>query len=88
MKIICVMLPCFMLASTGIAISQVNPLNIPFGTVTVVREEDKNTFRVPENIPTTSGVCTITLNPKTHRVYLPAAEFETAPPAAEGNPRQ
>jgi len=49
------------------------------GTVTVVKEENKDTFSVLENIKTQTGAKTITLNKKTHHIYLPTAEFETVP---------
>ena len=57
------------------------------GTLTVVQEEDKNTFKVKENFPTQKGARTIAVNPKTHRIYLPTAEFEPAPAATTENPR-
>jgi DNA-binding beta-propeller fold protein YncE len=39
------------------------------GTMTVVQEVNKNTYKVLENFPTQKGAKTITLNPKTHRIY-------------------
>jgi DNA-binding beta-propeller fold protein YncE len=57
------------------------------GTMTVVQEINKDTYKVLENFPTQRGARTITLNPKTHRIYLPTAEFEPAPPATKDNPR-
>jgi len=57
------------------------------GTLTVIQEENENTFTVLENFPTQKGARTITLNPKTHKIYLPSAEYvETPVPTAE-NPR-
>ena len=49
------------------------------GTVTVVKEENKDTFAVLENIPTLKGAKTIAVNKKTHHIFLPAAEYETTP---------
>ena len=49
------------------------------GTVTVVKEENKDTFAVLENIATQKGAKTIAVNKKTHHIYLPTAEFETTP---------
>jgi len=49
------------------------------GTVTVVKEVDKDTYAVVENILTQKGAKTIAINRKTHHIYLPTAEFETAP---------
>ena len=53
------------------------------GTLTVVQEENKNTFKVIENFPTQKGARTISINPKTHRIYLPVAEYEAAPAATK-----
>jgi len=49
------------------------------GTVTVVKEVDKDTFSVLDNIVTQKGAKTVTVNKKTHHIYLPTAEFEIAP---------
>ncbi len=57
------------------------------GTLTVVQEEDKNTFKVIENFPTQVGARTIYLNPETHRIYLPVAEYNPVPAATPENPR-
>jgi DNA-binding beta-propeller fold protein YncE len=57
------------------------------GTLTVVSEESKDSYKVVENFPTQKGARTITLNKKTHRIYLPTAEYETAPAATKENPR-
>ena len=57
------------------------------GTLTVVQEENKDTFKVIENFTTQKGARTITLNPRTHRIYLPVAEYEAAPAATTENPR-
>ena len=52
------------------------------GTITVVQEENKDKFKVLENIVTQKGARTIAVNKTTHHLYLPTAEFEKAP---EGN---
>ncbi|HEX7413766.1 MAG TPA: YncE family protein, partial [Bacteroidia bacterium] len=57
------------------------------GTITVVQEENENTFKVLETIPTQKGARTICVNSKTHHLYLPAGEYEEAPPATKENPR-
>ena len=57
------------------------------GTMTVVQEKDANTFSVLENVPTLKGARTITVNSKTHKLYLPTAEYNEAPAAATANPR-
>jgi DNA-binding beta-propeller fold protein YncE len=56
------------------------------GTMTVVQKENKTTFKVLENFPTQKGARTIALNPKTHRLYLPVAEYDAAPPETSENP--
>ncbi len=56
------------------------------GTMTIVQEKDANTFNVLENLPTQKGARTITLNSKTHKLYLPTAEFNEAPAATTQNP--
>ncbi len=57
------------------------------GTLTVIQEVDANTFKVLENVPTQKGARTISVNSKTHHIYLPTAEYgETPKPTAE-NPR-
>lgn len=57
------------------------------GTLTVVQEENKNQFKVLENIATQKGARTIAIDKKTHHVFLPTAEFGPAPEATKDNPR-
>ena len=57
------------------------------GTMTVVQEKDADTFTVLENVPTQKGARTITVNSKTHKLYLPTAEYNEAPAATTQNPR-
>jgi DNA-binding beta-propeller fold protein YncE len=56
------------------------------GTMTIVQKENKNNFKVLENFPTQKGARTIALSLKTHRLYLPVAEYDAAPPATVENP--
>jgi YVTN family beta-propeller protein len=49
------------------------------GTLTVVQEENANSFKVLEIFPTQQSARTIALDKATHHIYLPAAEFESAP---------
>ncbi len=56
------------------------------GTMTVVQEENANTFKVLENVPTQRSARTITFDTKTHHLYLPAAEFGPRPEATKDNP--
>ena len=54
------------------------------GTLTVVHEDDRSTFTVLENVPTARGARTMTLDPKTHAVYLPSAQYGAAPEPKPG----
>jgi len=56
------------------------------GTMTVVQEKDANTFTVLENVHTQKGARTITVNTKTHKLYLPTAGYGEAPAATAQNP--
>jgi YVTN family beta-propeller protein len=47
------------------------------GTISVVEEND-DTYRLAATVPTQVGARTITLDPRTHRLYLSTAEFQTA----------
>lgn len=57
------------------------------GSVTVVQEVNKDTFKVLENIPTMSGARTLAVDTKTHHIYLPTAEYEASTAATTENPR-
>jgi DNA-binding beta-propeller fold protein YncE len=45
------------------------------GTITVVQEENKDSFKVVETITTQRGARTITIDKTTHHLYLSTAEF-------------
>lgn len=55
------------------------------GTITVVRETSAGKFAAVSTIPTQQGARTMALDPKTHRLYLPAAAVA---PSADGAPAQ
>jgi YVTN family beta-propeller protein len=55
------------------------------GSVTVVQEVNANEFKVLETVLTQPGARTITVDKTSHHLYLPTAEYETAP--AESNRR-
>jgi YVTN family beta-propeller protein len=57
------------------------------GSLTVVHEDDADHFRVVENVSTQVGARTMTIDPQTHRVYLPAASFGPVPPATADTSR-
>ncbi len=44
------------------------------GTITVIQEEKGDVFKVIENIPTQKGAKTMTIDIKTHHLFLPVAE--------------
>jgi DNA-binding beta-propeller fold protein YncE len=49
------------------------------GTITVVKKENENSYKVVETIITQKGAKTIALNKSTHQLFLPTAEFEEKP---------
>jgi DNA-binding beta-propeller fold protein YncE len=57
------------------------------GTLTVVHEDSSDKYTVVENVKTQRGARTMTLDPKTHRVYLVTAEFGPPPPPTPERPR-
>ncbi len=57
------------------------------GTLTIVKEEGPDSYRVVENAATQRSARTMALDEKTHRVFLAAAEFGPAPPATAEQPR-
>ena len=57
------------------------------GTLTVVHEDSPDKFSAVENVPTQARARTMTLDTKTHQVYLVTAEFGTAPAATTQQPR-
>jgi len=50
------------------------------GTLTVVHEDSADKFTIVENVPTKKSARTMGLDMKTHKVFLPAADFDS--PAA------
>lgn len=56
------------------------------GTVTVIKQENENTYKVVETIKTQKGARTITLNKTTHQIYLPVAEYGIKPEPTKENP--
>ena len=56
------------------------------GTITVVQEENSNSFKVLETIPTQLGARTITIDKTTHHLYLPTAEYESTPSGTNRRP--
>jgi DNA-binding beta-propeller fold protein YncE len=56
------------------------------GTVTVIRSAGKDRYSVVETVETAKGARTMTLDEKTHKLYLPAAHYGPAPAASGTNP--
>jgi YVTN family beta-propeller protein len=54
------------------------------GITTIAKEETPDKLNVMQTLPTQRGARTIALDPQTHRIYLPTAEFKPAPSPAPG----
>jgi DNA-binding beta-propeller fold protein YncE len=57
------------------------------GTLTIVRESPAGSFEVVQTLATKKGARTMAFDPKTRRVYLPAADYGTPPLATAEDPR-
>jgi DNA-binding beta-propeller fold protein YncE len=57
------------------------------GTLTVVHEDDPDHFSVVQTLATQRSARTLALDPKTHKIYLAAAEFGTAPAPTSEQPK-
>ncbi len=57
------------------------------GTLTVIHEDSPDKYSVVENVKTQVRARTMTIDTKTHKVYLPIAQFGAAPAATKDNPR-
>ncbi len=56
------------------------------GTLTVIKEDSPETFRVVENAPTQRGARTVALDSKTHRLFLSIAQFGATPAPTTEHP--
>lgn len=56
-------------------------------SVTAVHEDAPDRYTVVQTIPTRRGARTIALDERTHRLYLPTAEFGPPPPPTTAQPR-
>src|SRR5882757_6345418 len=56
------------------------------GTLTVVKQENADKYTVIETVTTAKSARTMTLDPKTHKIYLSSADLGTIPPATSDNP--
>jgi YVTN family beta-propeller protein len=57
------------------------------GTLTVIKEENANTFKLLGNVSTQLGARTMALDIKKNRIYLPTAEFGTSVQGKNGKKR-
>ena len=57
------------------------------GTLTIIQEENADSFKVLENLKTQSGARTLAVDAKTHHIFLPTAEYLPAAEATKENPR-
>ncbi len=57
------------------------------GTLTVVRQDSPDVYRVLEDVPTQRGARTMTLDPTTQQVFLVTADFGPTPAPTADNPR-
>ena len=58
------------------------------GTMTVIQEINPDQFKVLENVPTLRGARTITIDWKTHHIFMSTAEYETPDPSAGNTNRR
>ena len=58
------------------------------GTVTVAHEDTPEKLTVVQTLKTERGARTMTLDPRTHKIYLASARFEPSPEPAPGERRQ
>lgn len=56
------------------------------GTLTLIHEDDPDHYSVISNVPTQKSARTMALDSKSHRIYLVAAEFATAPAPTADQP--
>jgi YVTN family beta-propeller protein len=54
------------------------------GVTTIAREEAPDRLTVVDNLKTERGARTIALDPKTHRIFLPTAQFQPPPSPSPG----
>jgi YVTN family beta-propeller protein len=57
------------------------------GTLTIVREESADKFSVVDTVTTQRGARTMTVDAKTHKIYLPTAKFGPTPAPTAERPR-
>lgn len=58
------------------------------GVTTIAKEETPGKLTVVQSLATQRGARTMALDPATDKIYLPVAQYESAPTPAPGAPRQ
>ena len=58
------------------------------GTTTIAKEESPDKLTVVQTLKTERGARTMALDPTTHKIYLPTAQFEASTNQIAGAPRQ
>jgi len=58
------------------------------GVVTIAHQDAPDKLSVVQTLVTERGARTMAIDPKTHRIYLATAQYETQPAPAPGAPRQ
>lgn len=58
------------------------------GTLTVVKENSDNDFSVLDVVKTQRGARTIAVDPKTHHIFLPTADYEALPAGSDPKTRR
>lgn len=58
------------------------------GTLTVIHQDSPNKYHVVENLPTAPRARNMGIDPATHRIYLPSAQFGPVPESTATNPRR
>jgi DNA-binding beta-propeller fold protein YncE len=56
------------------------------GTLTVVHEDSPGKFSLVQNVKTEPGARTMAVDPKTHRIFMPTADFGPPPPPTPEKP--
>jgi DNA-binding beta-propeller fold protein YncE len=57
------------------------------GTVTVIKEVSKDEYKIVQTVTTKRGARTITIDEKTHKLFLPTADYEPLPAGSPANTR-
>ena len=58
------------------------------GTLTIIHQDGADSYRVVENVKTAPFARNMGLDPASHRIYLPVADFGPPPDSSAANPRR